>query len=367
MRHGRMTPNGVVSLTGCGGLYLHGGTGWLCHKYGLAVDNIIKMNLILADGTVKNLDLQSEGEDKELFYAARGCSGSLGISTSFTVRTYPMEMVTGGLWLMLDDEQYSATSKLMRLGRDLLLEQEKSGDRKFFGGIYMMNVPPEGFIPEEYHGKPCTCAWVASWGTDEAAQQMVDQFVDRAIVFGKPPAPIPFPIFNLLMSGPFLAFPPLATYWKGAFTVTLPDDRIDKMVNLWSTHEPWLNASIAGVDFMGGKAGMEHAKKTLGANDHSVRGLRSHLFSFPFLMYFPKGNNEFFEKARTMGRGLAGIWDDANVTAYSNYISDLGDSGEERKRETDLMFESNERVNAVKTKVDPANVFTRSVIPASTM
>jgi hypothetical protein len=30
----------------------------------------------------------------------------------------------------------------------------------------------------------------------------------------------------------------------------------------------------------------------------------------------------------------------------------------------DLMFENNSRVNAVKAKVDPANVFTRSVIPA---
>lgn len=116
---------------------------------------------------------------------------------------------------------------------------------------------------------------------------------------------------------------------------------------------------------MGGKAGVEHAKKTLGAKDYCVSGLRNYLFSFPLLMCFPKDNNEFFEKARAMAHDLAGIWDDANVTAYSNYFSDLGDSGEEKKRETDLMFENNARINAVKTKIDPANVFTRSVIPAS--
>lgn len=363
-----MTPNGVFPATGCGGLCTQGGLGWLTHRFGLSVDNITKMNLILADGTVKVLDFKSEGEDKELFFAARGCAGSLGITTSFTMKTYPMEMVTGGFWTMIDDDNYTGTRKLIRLARAITEKQEDdSVTRTFFGGIYCMNAPPEEFIPEEDHGKPCTGVWVASWGEDKAALDLVSQFVDREIVIGKPPAPMPFTIFNLLMSGPFLVFPPFAAYWKGAFTDSLPDDRIDRTIDLWTAHEPWLNGSVVGVDFQCGVAGIKHAEKLMGENDHSVSGLRYFRFSFPFLMYFPSGNNEFFEKARTMCRSLAGVWSDINVTMYSNYLAETGETADEKKRESDLMLGDRlSRVSAVKAKVDPNNIFYRSVLNTST-
>lgn len=367
LRLGRMTPNGVAPATGCGGLCTQGGLGWLLHRFGLSVDNITKMNLILADGTVKDLDFKSEGEDKELFFAARGCAGSLGITTSFTMKTYPMEMVTGGLWLMLDDDSYTGTGKLIRLLREIAEEQESdSGTRTLFGGIYCMSVPPEEFIPEEHHGKPCTGVLIASWGEDKAALGLVSQFVDREIVFGQPPAPMPFNIFNQLLSGPFLAFPPLAVYWKGAFTDSLQDDRIDNMLQLWSTHEPWLNASFVGIEFQGGVAGIRHAENLLGEDDHSVSGLRHFRFAFPFLMYFPPGNNEFFEKAQTMCRSLAGVWSDTNVTMYANYLADVGETAEEKKNESGLILGDRlSRVSAVKAKVDPNNIFYRSVLNIS--
>jgi hypothetical protein len=44
----------------------------------------------------------------------------------------------------------------MRLGRDIVLQQEQEESRSLLGGVYMMNVPPEAHIPVEHHHKPFT-------------------------------------------------------------------------------------------------------------------------------------------------------------------------------------------------------------------
>jgi FAD binding domain len=373
-RQNRMTPIGVVSVTGVGGLVAHGGIGWLMHKYGLSVDQVTRMTMILADGTIKVLgdNNNTAEEDHELFHAARGCAGNLGIITSFTMMTYPLETITGGLWFMLDDDRYTNTRALMRLGRDIVLQQEKesSQQRTLVGGMYMMTVPPEATIPVEYHNKPCTGVWMGAWGDSADSQALVNQFVNRQIVLGKPPAPMPFSIFNHLLCGPFLASPPMATYWKGAFVKELPNETLDALCDEWCGHEPWLNASIVGLDLIGGRRGQEHAKKLLQQdddddNDHCVAGLRDFLFSIPILLCFPpQQDEEMLAKAKTLARSMAQIFEETKSTTYSNYNSDMG-VGEEKKTHEGLMIENQARIDVVKARVDPHNLFSRFVLPSS--
>jgi len=209
MRHGRHFPVGVAPPTGAGGLVLHGGIGFTTFKYGASVDNIVGARVLLADGvTIKDLSLDSEGDDKELFYAVRGAASTVGIVLEITCRTYPMEMVTGGMWLMKDDDKYTGTAALMDKALKVVQEQEEKGQRTISGLLYMGTFPPHPSIPADLHGKPATVAVICNFGADEAAAELAGEFADRPIVFGKPPASMPSNVLTQILAGMFLEFPP---------------------------------------------------------------------------------------------------------------------------------------------------------------
>ena len=71
---GLATPSGVISLTGIAGLTLGGGIAWLMGKYGMAVDNLLSAEVVLASGAVVTA---SEDTDPDLFWALRGRRGQL--------------------------------------------------------------------------------------------------------------------------------------------------------------------------------------------------------------------------------------------------------------------------------------------------
>lgn len=90
---GLATPLGVVPKTGISGLTLGGGFGNLLGKHGLALDNLISVDVVTADGRILTA---SATDNADLFWGVRGSGGNLGIVTSLEYRLHEIGPVLGG-------------------------------------------------------------------------------------------------------------------------------------------------------------------------------------------------------------------------------------------------------------------------------
>ncbi|WP_370936644.1 FAD-binding oxidoreductase [Amycolatopsis sp. cg13] len=94
--HGLTAAVGTIGTVGFAGLALGGGYGPFLGKYGLAADNLLGAEIVLADGEVV---LANASRLPDLWWALRGGGGNFGVVTSLGVRLHAApHITTGPVW-----------------------------------------------------------------------------------------------------------------------------------------------------------------------------------------------------------------------------------------------------------------------------
>jgi hypothetical protein len=212
--YGMAVPSGFISTTGVGGLTLGGGLGYLTRKYGLTIDNLLSVDIVLADGRPITA---SKDENADLFWAVRGGGGNFGVVTSFEFKLSPVSIVYGGpiFWPM---EQ---APTVLKFWRDLIM----TGPEELNGWFGFHYVPPVPMFPAEHHlKKVCIVTWCYTGDMDKAEtvfkpiRQVGTPIMDFA-------GPIPWPTLQSLFDG---LYPPgLQWYWRADFFKEISDKAID--------------------------------------------------------------------------------------------------------------------------------------------
>ncbi|KAJ7151134.1 glucooligosaccharide oxidase [Mycena filopes] len=84
--HGRAIPHGLFPYVGIGGHSGHGGFGFTSRMWGLNLDRITEVEVVLANGKITTASLSS---NPDLFWAIRGSSSSFGVVTDIVYDTFP--------------------------------------------------------------------------------------------------------------------------------------------------------------------------------------------------------------------------------------------------------------------------------------
>jgi FAD/FMN-containing dehydrogenase len=149
-RHGLATTGGYVSHTGVAGLTLGGGYGILGRRHGLASDNLTAVELVTADGAIRQVTQES---DPELFWGLCGGGGNFGIATALEFRVHP---IPARIWSVeMAFHPRDALAVLEAFG-----ELSANGDRSVTTWVSLVNGQAGQGLPEERIDKPVL--WVGA-------------------------------------------------------------------------------------------------------------------------------------------------------------------------------------------------------------
>ena len=210
---GLAVPAGILSTTGVGGLTLGGGIGHLTRQCGLTIDNLMSVDMVLADGSFVTANAK---ENSDLFWAVRGGGGNFGVVTSFLFKAHPIHTDYAGpmLWPMED------AADIMHWYRGFITK----APNVLNGFFAFLTVPPGPPFPDHLHNKKmCGIVWCYAGPLKNA-----ERVFNPIRKFKKPAldlvGPIPHPALQSMFDA---LYPPgLQWYLKADFVRELKDEAI---------------------------------------------------------------------------------------------------------------------------------------------
>lgn len=135
--HGLIALHGSAGTVGVVGYLLRGGVSFYGRKFGLAVNSLRSITLVLADGTTT---VASNDHDPDLFWALRGGGGGFGIVTEVEIDLHPMSAIITGATVWDAADADLLVPLWARWTHDAPADVSTS--------LRLMNVPPLPGVPE---------------------------------------------------------------------------------------------------------------------------------------------------------------------------------------------------------------------------
>ena len=326
---GMATPSGIISTTGVGGLTTGGGVGHLTRKCGLSIDNLLSVDMVLADGSFVTANAN---QNQDLFWAVRGGGGNFGVVTAFTFKLHPIAMVYGGPMLY----ELSETEEVMKWYRKLI----KDAPDDLNGFFAFLTVPPGAPFPEHLHlKKMCGVVW-AYTGTMEKAEEIfkpIRAFKNPALDFvGQLPQPA--------LQGMFDAVYPtgMQWYWRADFVKELSDEAITEHIKFGNAL-PTMHSTMHLYPVNGAASRV--------SDTDTPWSYRNATWAMVIVGVDPDPKNK--EKITAWTKQY---WEALHpYSAGGAYVNFMMDEGEERVKAT--YGKNYERLVMLKNKYDPNNLF----------
>jgi FAD/FMN-containing dehydrogenase len=337
---GLAVTGGLVSTTGVGGFTLGGGVGWLTRRFGLAADNLVGADVVLADG---RLVRASASENPDLLWGLRGGGGNFGVVTAFEFALHQLGPTILGGPIFFPAAQAAQVLRGWRAYTADLPDEVTTL-------VSLGSAPPIPPIPTDVQGKKIVTLVTAYAGSPDDGADVTAPIH----ALGEPVAdllgPIPYLVLQTLVDAGW--GPGARNYFTSAFLRGLPDEAIEVLVRFHAAcPSPF---SEIHVHQMGGAAGRI-------ATEDSAFGNRE----APYLLnivgrWVESAEDELHLRwARDLRAAMAPFG------TGGTYVNFLG-LGDERVRDA-YDADRYARLVALKLRWDPANVFhlNQTIAPSS--
>ena len=324
--HGLATPFGDTGSVGIAGLTLGGGIGWLARKYGLAVDALVSVEIVTADGRVVTA---SEESHPDLFWAVRGGGGNFGVVTRFQYRLYPVGEIFGGALFM------PATRDVLRSLVPIAVERAGRADH---------DLVPHGAAAGAVRPGRAGRHDVAGGHVRVVRRSGRRSRRDRAVPRGGHAAgrPVDADAVSGHLCAPRAGRAACLTVHRSRFLSTLDDAAIDAMLDALAA--PSSPAAMVQLRVLGGAMARVPADATAFAHrDAAVMALIITPFDDPASEPAQRAWTEALHEA--LGANSVGV--------YANFLEDEGDDRIRSAYPADTYA----RLADVKRRYDPRNLF----------
>ncbi len=334
--YGLATTGGRVSTTGVAGFVLGGGSGWLDRSQGLAVDNLLGVDLVTADGTKVHASAE---QNPELFWALHGGGGNFGVATSLTLRLHELPAFSIALLLYLPEFGPEVT----RTYRDVI----EAGPVEASGGVIHLTGPPEEFVPPHLVGQLLCGALLTYAGAEVDMRKLAEPLLalphEAEIVTA-----IPYADLQCMLDDP----PGLRNYWSAEYLTGAPDEFVDVFCALGDALPVPTGTQNALFPLGGAIAD--------GPPEYPVPYRDAPWAVHPFGIWEDPADDERCVRWVHDVRTAVRPWSTGAV-----YLNFIGDEGAERVI-AGLGAENTRRLASVKRQYDPDNVFrfNHNIVPA---